>query len=96
MSENCRLVEALGGCCGIITIQCFLTESNDIVFIEMNPRFGGGVPLSIKAGADSPKWILQLLVGQEPDYAMNEWTDRLFMLRYDKGIFVTPEMLPKP
>ena len=95
MRENCRLVEALGSCCGIITIQCFLTKSKDIVFIEMNPRFGGGVPLSIKAGADSPKWILQLLLGTDPDYEMDTWTDKLFMLRYDKGIFVAPESLPQ-
>ena len=94
MKESCRLVEILGGCRGVITIQCFLTPADDIVFIEINPRFGGGVPLSIKAGADSPRWILELLLGREPDISVDGWTDGLLMLRYDRGIFTRLEDLP--
>ena len=88
MKEHCRLVEALGGCRGMITIQCFLTPDNDVVFIEINPRFGGGVPLSIRAGADSPRWVLELLTGRDPVIAMDGWTDGMLMLRYDEGVFV--------
>lgn len=96
MAEACRLVETLGGCLGMITIQCFLTPADEIVFIEINPRFGGGVPLSIRAGADSPRWILELLQGRDPAIDMNGWTDGMLMLRYDEGIFVMPEDLPEP
>ena len=88
MREHCRLVEALGECQGMITIQCFLTPDDEVVFIEINPRFGGGVPLSIRAGADSPRWILELLTGREPVIAMDGWTDGMLMLRYDEGVFV--------
>jgi len=88
MGECCRLVRALGGCVGMVTIQCFLTPDDRMVFIEINPRFGGGVPLSIRAGANSPLWTLRLLGGQEPQIAMDAWTDGLFMLRYDEAIFV--------
>jgi carbamoyl-phosphate synthase large subunit len=95
MKEHCRLVEALGGCRGMITIQCFLTPKDEIVFIEINPRFGGGVPLSIAAGADSPRWIIEGLLGREPSVAMAGWTDGMLMLRYDRGIFVLPEDLPR-
>ena len=95
MREHCRLVGILGGCQGMMTIQCFLTPDNDIVFIEINSRFGGGVPLSIQAGADSPRWILELLLGQDPDISMNGWTDGMLMLRYDKGIFLMAEDLPE-
>jgi len=95
IEENCRLVEALSGCQGMMTIQCFLTAEDEIVFIEINPRFGGGVPLSIQAGADSPRWILELLGGRAPTIAMDGWSDGLLMLRYDHGIFVLPESLPK-
>jgi len=96
MAEHCRLVDTLGGCRGMITIQCFLTPDDEIVFIEINPRFGGGVPLSIRAGADSPRWLLELLLGREPRIDRNGWTDGLFMLRYDEGIFVPPSALPHP
>ncbi|MCP4250178.1 MAG: ATP-grasp domain-containing protein [bacterium] len=88
MRESCRLVEALGGCQGVITVQCFLTPADEIVFIEINPRFGGGVPLSIRAGADSPRWILELLLGRDPEIGWANWTDGLLMLRYDRGIFL--------
>ncbi|MHC4981647.1 MAG: ATP-grasp domain-containing protein, partial [Planctomycetota bacterium] len=91
MEESCRVVETLGGCEGMITVQCFLTPQDEIVFTEINPRFGGGVPLSIRAGADSPRWLLELLMGREPTVAMKAWTDGLVMLRYDREIFVEPE-----
>lgn len=56
ITETERLLAALGkeGCvCGPMTIQCFLSEDKtDISFIEINPRFGGGVPLAFAAGAD--------------------------------------------
>ena len=41
-------------------------------------RFGGGVPLSIKAGANFPKWILQELQGQEPLIENNKNLKKLF------------------
>ena len=95
MQENCRLVEALAGCVGMITIQCFLSPDDTIVFTEINPRFGGGVPLSIRAGADSPRWLLELLTGRKPSARIDDWTAGLLMLRYDKGVFVLPQDLPK-
>ena len=95
IEQSCRLVKELAGCRGPITIQCFLTPDGRIVFIEINPRFGGGVPLSIHAGADSPRWLMELLVGRRPNIRPNEWTDQLFMLRYDKGIFVPQADLPQ-
>lgn len=56
IAETEKLLAALGkeGCvCGPMTIQCFLSEDGtDISFIEINPRFGGGVPLAFAAGAD--------------------------------------------
>jgi len=83
-----KVVEALPGAVGCITVQCFLTKSGDIVFIEINPRFGGGYPLSHAAGADFPKWIIQMLLGNAPDSELDGWQDGLVMLRYDEGIFV--------
>lgn len=84
-----RLVETLGAGPGVITIQCFVTKEGKIKFIEINPRFGGGVPLSIRAGADFPRWILSELAGRRPVIRFGGWKDRLYMLRYDEALWVS-------
>jgi len=90
MMRQCkRLVETLGAGPGVITIQCFLGADGQIKFIEINPRFGGGVPLSIKAGADFPKWLLQELSGRRPRIKFDAWQDRFYMLRYDDAVWCT-------
>lgn len=56
IEETKRLLAALQkeGCVkGPMTIQCFLSEDKkSLQFLEINPRFGGGVPLAFAAGAD--------------------------------------------
>jgi carbamoyl-phosphate synthase large subunit len=89
-TEAARLVQALGAGPGVITLQLFLTEQGKIKFIEINPRFGGGVPLSIKAGADFPKWILQELLGRKPRIRLYGYKDGLTMLRYDAEVWLEP------
>ena len=88
MREAARLVEVLGAGPGVITLQLFLTDDDRVKFIEVNPRFGGGVPLSIKAGANFPKWILQELLGQKPRIRFDGFKDNLIMLRYDGEVWV--------
>ncbi len=95
IDQSLKLVETLGGCAGMITVQCFLTPDDRVVFIEINPRFGGGVPLSIQAGADSPKWLLELLLGRTPAIEPNCWTDGMLMLRYEQGMFTMPSDLSR-
>jgi len=90
MMQQCkRLVETLGAGPGLITIQCFLTPDGKIKFIEINPRFGGGAPLSIQAGADFPKWILQEMLGKRPRIPFDAWQENLYMLRYDQAIWLS-------
>jgi carbamoyl-phosphate synthase large subunit len=87
------VVEALPGAVGCITVQCFLTPDDQIKFIEINPRFGGGFPLSFEAGADFPRWIIEMMLGREADISIDGWKDGVVMLRYDDAIFVTKEMI---
>ena len=82
------LVEKLGAGPGVITLQLFLTDEGRIKFIEINPRFGGGVPLSIKAGANFPKWILQELTDGKPKIRPDGFKDGLTMLRYDSEVWL--------
>jgi len=88
MTACVNLVETLRAGPGVITLQLFLTRNRQMKFIEINPRFGGGVPLSIKAGADFPKWILQRLAGRTPDIKFDGFEDSLIMLRYDDEVWV--------
>ena len=88
MDEAAALVENLGAGPGVITLQLFLTSDSKVKFIEINPRFGGGVPLSIKAGANFPKWILQELTGRKPRVRPDAFKDAMTMLRYDSEVWL--------
>jgi len=88
MSESARLVQTLGAGPGVITLQLFLTPDDRVKFIEINPRFGGGVPLSIKAGANFPKWVLQELLGKKLNIRFDGFKDNLIMLRYDNEVWL--------
>jgi len=88
MSEAATLVEALEAGPGVITLQLFLTDDDRIKFIEINPRFGGGAPLSIKAGANFPKWILQELLSRKTNIRFDGFKDNLIMLRYDGEVWL--------
>lgn len=88
MSQTAKLVEVLAAGPGVITTQLFLTKKNKLKFTEINPRFGGGAPLSIKAGANFPKWILQELLGQKANIKSDNFKNGLTMLRYDSEVWV--------
>ena len=52
--------------CGPITVQLIQDEKTKVnYYIEINPRYGGGAPLSMKAGARSAEYILKLISGEE-------------------------------
>lgn len=74
---------------GHITVQCMKT-TDGIKFIEINPRFGGGAPMSIKAGANSPAWLYRLLSGEQLSY-QEEYEENLLCLRYDDAVFINDE-----
>jgi carbamoyl-phosphate synthase large subunit len=93
MNLAARLIEALGAGPGVVTVQLFRTPEKKIVFTEINPRFGGGVPLSIQAGADFPKWLLQEMQGQKPEIQFDGFKDGLVMLRYDSEVWFEDNQL---
>ncbi|MGE5599121.1 MAG: ATP-grasp domain-containing protein [Bacteroidota bacterium] len=70
---------------GAINVQCFLTADGP-VFTEINARFGGGYPLSHKAGANFPRRIFSWMrgnMGGKPEIA----EAGLVMMRHDTEIF---------
>ncbi len=88
MAVGRKVVAALRECRGVITVQCIVTPQGRIRVIEINPRFGGGAPLSIHAGADFPGWILQEHLGRRPRIDPAGFHDAVTMLRYDESVFV--------
>lgn len=86
------LKEKLGyvkGCVGCICVQLFFhPETKDMVGIEINPRFGGGYPLSFMAGGNYPDLLIrEYFKGEDICYSDN-WKDGMLMLRYDDAIYV--------
>lgn len=97
MSAGKAVVESLGQSVrGLVTLQCIVTREKRIRFIEINPRFGGGAPLGIAAGADYPGWLLQEMLGQTPQIAFDGFQHGLCMLRYDWSVFLALEDDLKP
>ncbi|MCH2206458.1 MAG: ATP-grasp domain-containing protein [Lentisphaerales bacterium] len=80
----CSIAQKLN-CDSPITIQ-FIKQDDEYVAIEINARLGGGLPLSVAAGANWPLWILDLARGREPEVKA-DIKDRLIMSRYDQSIF---------
>ncbi len=79
----------IDGCVGCICMQLFFHPDNgDIVAIEVNPRFGGGYPLTYMSGANYPEFLIrEYLLGESIAYS-DHWTDGMLMLRYDDAVFV--------
>ena len=86
INEIKKLSKHLKGAFGCLTIQLF-KKDNEIIFIEINPRFGGGYPLSYLAGADYAKFIKDIYEGKKLKY-FEGWRDNLIMLRYDAEVLV--------
>jgi len=84
-----KIASTIEGAVGCVTIQCIKEKNGNINFIEINPRFGGGFPLSAESGADYTYWILQMIIEKDcPINFQNCWQDRCLMLRYDQGLFI--------
>jgi carbamoyl-phosphate synthase large subunit len=76
---------------GPLTVQVFAGDAGEVRTIEINPRFGGGFPLSWAAGARYTKWAAQDAMGQEYVPTEFEWRDGLVMLRYDDAVFLNAD-----
>jgi carbamoyl-phosphate synthase large subunit len=84
-----RLVKALKPI-GHITVQLMKTNKG-IEYIEINPRFGGGAPMSIQSGADSCENLYRLLMGDKLEYNEN-YRDNIMFFRFDNSICVDENM----
>ena len=77
---------------GPANIQC-KWDGRDVSLIEINPRFSGGIPLTIAAGADFPAWLVQLAAGMKLKAQIGNFQDSLAMMSFAESIFATESEL---
>ena len=88
IEESKKLCESFKPC-GPITVQLIKDHNmGDNYYIEINPRFGGGAPLSMKAGARSAETILKLLLNEEIKEVTN-MEDGAIYSRFDQSVCIT-------
>lgn len=86
IEESEKLCEAFKPC-GPMTVQLIRDEEGIDWFIERNPRYGGGAPLSMKSGARSAEMLLHLLDGDE--VGEYEIADGAVYSRFDQSVCIT-------
>jgi carbamoyl-phosphate synthase large subunit len=78
--------------CGQISVQLIQdAQTGENHYIEINPRFGGGAPLSMKAGADSAEAVLRMLRGEPLTYVPHAAKDGALFCRFDQSICLDRE-----
>lgn len=82
-------LKTIAGARGCVTFQFFAKPDEDrYLAIEINPRFGGGYPLSYAAGANYPGWLIREYLLNEEIGFFDNWERDLLMLRYDAKVLV--------
>lgn len=76
---------------GPINIQC-IANGNKIKFIEINPRFGGGVPLTFAAGVNYGELLADMAAGEKINPLIGDF-EELTMLRFDDAVYVKDGVL---
>ena len=76
---------------GPFTLQCMMKDGRPH-YTEINARLGGGLPLGIAAGADSPRLLLASIAGiSQPPSGLAEYDDGVLFTRFDDSRFMTQE-----
>jgi carbamoyl-phosphate synthase large subunit len=93
-SKDRRLMDLAVSCAaalpfaGPVNIQCRMVNGSPIVF-EINPRFSGGIPLTIEAGADFPRMLAQLALGRRVAPSIGRFRDNVWMTNFEASVFRT-------
>jgi carbamoyl-phosphate synthase large subunit len=89
ITEGCVEIARALPAAGPITVQCMM-KNGVPYFTEINARFGGGAPLGIAAGADSPRWLLARAAGIPVDIPpLGSYQTGLYLTRCDDSFFLT-------
>jgi len=78
---------------GAINLQCRMVKPDAAspaipVIFEINPRFSGGIPLTIAAGADFPSMLLELVLDRPVEPAIGKFREHVWMTSYETSMFM--------
>jgi carbamoyl-phosphate synthase large subunit len=82
-----KLVETLPGAYGPLNVQAF-SDGRQVSVIEINARFGGGYPLTWRAGGRHAEWLIRETADRGPLPVATPVEYGLTMLRWDEEVFV--------
>ncbi len=80
---------------GAVNIQCRVVNGTPVVF-EINPRFSGGIALTIAAGADFPRMLVDLARDREVAPSIGRFQTDLWMTNYEEAIYLGREQAGQP
>ena len=87
--KECRKIIENFKPCGPITVQLIKDRATGKnYYIEINPRYGGGAPLSMKAGADSARCVLRLMQGETIGFQEHAAEAGRMYTRFDQSIYM--------
>jgi carbamoyl-phosphate synthase large subunit len=72
---------------GPLTVQAFQLPAR-IVFLEVNPRYGGAANLGFAAGASTPEFAIRSVRGEHLEPRLADYEVGLVMLRFAEDRFV--------
>lgn len=93
ITAACERIAAALPAIGPLTVQCML-RAGQAYFIEINARLGGGVPLGIAAGVDSPRWLLAHAAGLPVTIPpLGSYQCGLYLTRFDEAFYMHEQEL---
>lgn len=85
----CERVAMALPACGPITVQCMMRDGRPF-FTEINARLGGGIPLGIAAGVNSPELLLRSAAGEAVSPLLpGDYEQGLYLSRFDDSFFIS-------
>lgn len=91
MDFACHVAESLN-LTGPSNIQC-KWDGRDVGLIEVNPRFSGGIPLTIESGANFPAWLLEMRAGRSVAPRIGQFQEDLTMMSFEDSVFARSQQL---
>ena len=70
-----------------------MTNKNEVIFFEINARFGGASRLSWEAGATTPIDIIKEQIGENINPKIGNFKNNYCMLRFKKDLFFDEDKL---
>ncbi len=89
--DVCRAIQFFGP----VNIQCRMRGAEPVIF-EINPRFSGGIPLTIQAGADFPQMLVRLALGRHVPPQIGAFRDQLWMTSFETSFFLEAPNVVRP